>query len=1057
MEFLLVRTKIWQIALFLLLLCTATDVYSQGHFVTGNITDDTGFPLTGVNIVVKGTRDGVISDVKGNYSIKTTSAKEVLVFSFIGFKTEEINIAGKTIINVVLKDETVGLNELVVTGYGTQSRRTLTTAITKVQSERIEDVPVTSVANALQGKLAGVRIFQNNGGQPGADGAIRIRGGSSINKSNSPLVIVDGMERGLSDINPADIETVQVLKDASSTAIYGSRASNGVILVTTKRGKAGKSEIVVTTNWGLATPGKYMDMTNAEEYISLVRPAVARSSPAIRAQLEQNRGYSAKNTPDSPYSTRYLLAGETIPAGYKSMQDPLDPTKILIFEDNDYQRITIRNALEQTYNISANGGVDKIKYAAGISYTENEGTAINTNYNRFTARSNVDFKVNEKITLQTRMDHSTSKSDDYNNQRNIFARSIWIAPTTKLYMEDGTYGVGQNSSFTTPLFYSEYMKRSQNTYKTGIGATIKWDITSNLKFDLKGDYFVNGSTFERFNLANYYSSTRNGAFTYSQTKRSNFDAFFTYRKTLEKHNLNAVAGSSLLFAENFNARAEAEGAMTDLIYTLNASPLKLDASTDRNDEVLVGSFARVNYDYDSKYIIGLSVRRDESSRFSPENRVGFFPGVSGGWIVSEEDFLKNNSLFSTLKLRGSIGQTGNNSVGRYAYQGTYNVSNKYYNSAVILASSMKSPDLRWETTTQYNGGADIGLFNDRVTMLFDYYTKITNDLLFDVPLPNESGYGNIEKNIGSVKFYGFEFEMAADVIKNKDFKWNVDFNIAYNLNRVLKLPDNGRDKNRIGGHLYPDGTGIGGIAVGERMDGIIGYLSDGMIDSWEEAAVALYDNSAVGWSPLDDQTIKGRKIPGDYNWKDIWQDGKIDGYDKTLLGYSTPTTTGGLGNKIKFKQFEINIFMDYALNFNIMEDVLFRSYGNLMDGQMNATRNLMTDVWKKPGDYASGVAKLPRFDITDNKQQDNYRNSDVKVMRGDYLCFREFMLAYNAQKNICKRIGINSLKLTLAIQNIYYLTAYKGYTPEFASTGGNYSDDNYPLPRKFVLGLKVGL
>lgn len=1040
--------------LLLMFLTLNFSLYAQDVLVTGNVTDNSGDPLSGTLIMIKGSLKGIYADIDGNFTIKANPSS-VLVVSFIGMLTKEVVVGNQTKLDIVLEYKAEGLSELVVIGYGSQSRRTITTAISKVQAETIEDVPVSSVANALQGKMAGVRIFQDNGGQPGTDGTIRIRGGSSINKSNSPLVIIDGVERGLGDINPTDIETIQVLKDASSTAIYGSRASNGVVLITTKKGKMGKAEIVLTTNFGIATPGKYMDMVDAKDYIALVRPAAARSSFSVN--LAGQQGWGTGNSSTSPYSTRFLEEGEAIPKGYVSMPDPLDPTKTLIFQDNDFQRLTLKTGLEQKYYLSANGGTESIKYAASIGYTDIMGTAINTNYNRFTGRSNVTFKLNNFLTLITRMDHSTSKTSDFEGQRDIFARSIWIAPTTRLYMDDGSYGIGQSSTFTNPLHYSDNLKRSKYNYKTGIGATLECEIIPDLKFEVSGDYLLSNNTFETFEVGNIYSYARNSVFTYGQSKQSKFDAVLTYNKTIRKnHHINAVLGTSYLTIEDFNAIAQAQGSSSDLIYTLNAGPLKLDASTDRSSEALLGNFSRLTYDYKSKYLFGVSLRRDASSRFAPDNRVGYFPGISAGWVISEENFLKKSKKFSTLKLRGSIGQTGNNSIGRYAYSGIYNVGYDYYTLAGILPTGMSNPNLRWETTTQYDAGFDLGLLGDRIVVMFDYYTKITNDLLFSVPLPNESGFLNIDQNIGKVKFYGYEFEISADIVDNTNFKWSLNFNFAFNKDIVLELPDNGRDKNRIGGLIFPDGTGIGGIAEGERMGAIQGYITDGILDNWDQASKAKFDSQAVGWSPLDNKKVKGRKIPGDYEWKDIWEDGTIDEYDKAVLGYATPTTTGGIGNNFKYKNFDLNIFMDYALGHSIMEDVLFRSYGNLMDGHMTPTKNLLTDPWTQDGDYAAGKAKLPRFDIMDNKQQNNFRNSDVKVMKGDYLCLRELNISYNAPGKFLSKIKLKSVKLSFSIQNAYYFTAYKGWSPEYATTEGNYNENTYPIPRKFVFGLKIG-
>ena len=1029
---------------------------AQGQVVSGTVTDDTGDPLPGVNITVKGTATGTITDPDGKFSL-SVEPNAVLVFSFVGMETQEITYTGQASINVTMAPLAVGLDELVVIGYGTQSRRTITTAITKVDADKLEEVPVTSVATALQGKLSGVRIYQSSGGQPGGDATIRIRGGSSINKSNAPLVIIDGVVRDLDDINPADIENVQVLKDASSTAIYGARASNGVVLVTTKRGKLGKAEINFSTNTGYATPWKYMDMVDAEDFIYLSREAANRSP--FQKDLNKPLSWGTGNDENSPWSLRYLGDGEEVPDGYKSMPDPVDPSKTLIFQDNDFQDITLNPGLEQNYSLSANGGTEKIKYAASIGYSDIEGMSVGTYFNRFNGRANVDFLLRENLTLTTRMDHSTSKTNNYGNQRDIFARSIWLAPTARVTFADGTYAPGENTTFTNPLFYNDVRKRDIYLYRTGVGANLAWDILPGLKAEVSGDYFIRNRTFESFEKANYYRSNRTAVFEYSQTKQYQFEGVVTYdRSFADAHNLNIVAGISQLYIEDMDSRAEAEGASTDLVQTLNAAPLKLDASSYRTSEALVGMFGRITYDFKKKYLLGVSLRRDGSSRFARENRYGIFPGASVGWIITEEDFMQGLPVLNTLKLRASMGQTGNNLVGRYAYAGEYQVGNNYYGMAGVLATEMPNRSLRWETTTQWDVGFDLGLFRgDRIRALFDYYEKVTTDLLFNVPLPNESGYNNIDQNVGKVKFWGYEFEIQADILKKGKFYWSADFNIGYNMNRVLELPDNGIDKNRIGG-IYDPNTmkGVGGIAEGERMYSVLGQVTDFIIDNWEQANNAYFDASARGWSPLDGQKVKGRKIPGDWEYVDQNGDGVIDEYDKVVLGYLVPTTVGGFSTRFGYGNLELHVFMDYALGHSIADATLRRSYGLVVGGNYTPLADLLTEAWREEGDIASGKATMPRVDMQDQKQQKNYqRTTDKSVYKGDYLAVREVRLSYNAPKAWTDALRLGSMRFTLSGQNLHYFTAYPGWQTEYSSDA-NYNDNTYPIPRKIMLGIKIG-
>ena len=1031
--------------------------FGQDLTISGTVTEESGDPLPTVTVSVKGTSVGTVTDMNGTYTIKAP-AGSVLVFSFVGMETTEINVSNQTTLNVTMRTSTVGLDELVVIGYGTQSRATITTSITRVNAEKIENVPVTSVSTALQGKLSGVRIFSNQGGQPGTDASILIRGGSSINKSNDPLVLVDGMVRSLSDINPNDIESVQVLKDASSTAIYGARASNGVVLVTTKRGESGRAEITFNMNSGFAEPWKYLDMVDGADYLNLDRPAALRSQWA--ADLSGMKPWGTGNGESSPYSTRYLGEGESVPAGYKSMPDPIDPTKTIIYQDNDWQDITLNSALEQNYSLSANGGTDKIKYAASIGYADVEGISVGTYFNRFNGRANVDFILRKNLTLSTRMDHSSSKTNNYPSAADVFNRCIWLAPTAKVYMDDGSYASGQNSTFTNTLWYNDVYKRTIDNFRTGLGASLAWKILPGLEATFSGDYSLRSRTFESFVKANVYTVARQAIFQYNQSRDIQLEAVLSYDKTIAKnHHFNIVGGLTSLSAADLDTRSEAEGASSDLIMTLNASPLKIDASTSRAEDLLVGSFGRLTYDYSKKYLLGLSLRRDVSSRFAEGYRVGYFPGASLGWVVSEENFLRDNKVINTLKLRSSLGQTGNNSVGRYAYAGIYSVGNNYYGMAGTLSTEMPNPTLRWETTTQWDIGFDLGLFrNDRITILFDYFDKVTSDLLFSVPLPNESGYNNIDQNIGKVKFYGYEFELRANIIDKGKFKWHADFNYGYFMDRVLELPENGKDKNRIGGIYDPvTNTGVGGIAEGERMNAVTGYVSDFIIDNWDQANSALYDALATGWSPLDNKKVKGRKIPGDMEWVDQNGDGIIDNYDQVVLGYLRPTTVGGITNTLTFGNLEFSLFMDYALGHSIADATIRRAYGNVNDGAYNPLAESVTNTWQQEGDVASGKATMPRFDLLDQKQQLNYqRDHDKAVYKGDFLCVRELRLTYNAPKSVYSFLKLQSLKVTLSGQNLYYFQSYPGWITEGSSDATYKDDGTYPVPRKIMLGLKVG-
>lgn len=1043
------------IAMFFLL--TAISSQSQERTVTGRITDKDNAPMQGVLVTVKGSKVQTVTDGDGRYAIKA-GRNSVIQFSSIGMVAQEVAVAEQNVVNLVLAESVSKLDDVVVIGYGNQSRRTITTAITKVGADKIENVPVTSVTTALQGKLAGVRIFQGEGGQPGSNAAITVRGGSSINRSNAPLVLIDGMVRELDDINPADIESVQVLKDASSTAVYGARASNGVVLVTTKRGATNKASIVFNANSGIVAPWRYMDMGNAEEFITMTRIAANRSPR--RGDLTGQFPYGTGNASNSPWSLRMLNPGETVPSGYLSMPDPLDKSKTLIYQDNDFQRLTLRSAWEQNYNLSASGGSKDIKYAGSLSYADIDGTSIGSAYSRFTGRANVDFRLSEKLTLTTRVDHSYSTTNNDPSSADIFSRSIWLTPVARLYFDDGTFAPGQNATFSSPQWYNDVHDRKTNVYRTGFGTNLNWNIAPGLEAKVSGDYFIRNRVFEGFEKGNVFNTNRSSVFEYNQSRSLQFEGTLSYTKRLgERHNLNSIVGVSRLFLDDLDATSESRGASSDNVVTQNAGPIKFNATSTRSEDLLLGFFGRVNYDFDRKYLLGVSLRRDVSSKFAEDMRVGYFPGVSAGWMISEEAFMKSVKFINTLKLRGSLGQTGNNAIDRYSYGGRYSVNNTYFGAAGAVSTTMPNPSLTWETTNQFDVGLDIGLFKgDRVSILLDYYDKRTKNLLFNVPLPNESGYNNIDRNIGEVRFYGFEMELKARVVSRKNFNWNVDFNFGYNMNRVLKLPDNGVDRNRIGGIFDPaTGRGVGGLAVGERLGQIIGYKSDFIIDNMQQAAAARFDELAAGWSPVDNRLVRGRKIPGDMEWVDFNGDNRINNFDQTVLGYLTPPVTGGFGNNVTFDNFEITLFMDYAVGHSIADGVIRRAHGNVTGSSYSLLRESLTMSWEQEGDFASGKATMPRFDVLDQTQQQNFnRDNDRSVYRGDFLCVRELRVAYRLPQKVVSFLRIKRMDISLSGQNLHYFTRYPGWATE-NSSASTFNDNTYPVARKLMFGLKMNL
>lgn len=1043
--------------LLILILLPLSSIFAQDITISGVVTDKEGITLPGVSVSVKGTTRGTITDIDGNFNIHTSKG-ETLLFSFVGYKTQEITVSSNSPLKITLTDSSIGLDEVVVVGYGTQSRRTITSAITKVGGEALQNIPINTIGEGLKGKIAGARLYSNNN-TPGADVTIRIRGGSSINKSNDPLILVDGVERAFSGINPNDIESIEILKDAASTAIYGSRASNGVVLITTKKGSFNqKPHITFDANVAMQEPETLYNFMNAEDYLNTVRPAVAVGPNAKYNQMD---GYSASsgNTASSIYSTRYLSEGESIPAGYKSMIDPIDPTKTLIFQDNNFQDEIYKKALWQNYYVGIDGGNEGLKYSTSIGYTDDAGVALATGFQRLSMRSAMDIKINDHLNFASGFDYSKTDSKEYSNQMNVISRGLATPPTQKKYNDDGTPTKGYNATSPNPLWYQYYNDQSTVNKRLSAYGKLTYRIIEGLKADVQLSTYNQHSTDDSFMKANEFNGLRPTTSSFDELTRNKLEAYGTYNKTIRDHSFSVMAGYSYQQDKNQALSASVTGASSDKVPTLTAGPNKTDATSNFTKDVTIGYFGRLSYDFNKKYLFSATFREDASSRFATGNQWGFFPGVSGGWVISDEPFMKNIKNLDNLKLRVSYGQTGNNSIGLYDAYGKYSTSAKYNGIAGIVPSTMPNTDLTWEVSTQLDAGFDLSLFNNRFSVSSDYFNKITDNLLFSKELPNTSGYGNVQTNIGKVKFYGFDIEVSSVNVQTKDFGWTSKLTWSFVKNKVLKLPDNGRDKNRIGGITLADGTAFGGTAEGESLYSYYGYITNGILETQDAANNATYDSKAKGYRNSDKKKIAGRKEIGDYEWKNrdgsLQRDGKdyIDDQDQFLLGYTVPTSTGGLNNSFTYKSLSFNIFLDWALGHSINNNTEMRYFMNTFANNYT----LIDDVkncWSQPGDntkYARFTANDP-----DDGNSNFSRTSNVFNYKGDYLCVREVSLQYNVPSGKLAKFGIQNLAITLSGNNLYYFTAVKGVSPE-VGTSSTYSTSyyNYPPIRRFSAGVKV--
>ncbi|WP_270087834.1 SusC/RagA family TonB-linked outer membrane protein [Sphingobacterium sp. SYP-B4668] len=1052
------RKKILLSALFALVCTISTLAQSSKISLSGTVYDAFEKPISGVTVSVKGKKQGTHTDPQGKFQVQSAKG-DILLFSFMGYESQEIQAnEDKPDLKIIMQTSSTLLDEMVIVGYGTQSRRTITSSIAKVSGDVIQNIPITTASEGLKGKIAGVRVFSNNN-TPGAEASLIIRGGSSITQSNSPLVLVDGIERGFNAVNPNDIESIEVLKDAASTAIYGARASNGVVLITTKGGKKNAApRITFDVNLATQDVASKMSLMNARDFINTVRPIVANSP--LYSDRNQTSGFatSSGNSENSIYSTRYLGAGEAIPEGYQSMADPLDPTKTLIFQESKMQDLLFNPAIWQNYYVSVDGGGDKTVYRGSIGYVEDKGVALGTGFKRFDAKSNARIEISPKLSTSLGFDLSRTTSNQFASQTNEISRALANAPTLRLYNKDGIPNRGFNVATPNPLWTDYYKDRADKRYNTIAYADLTYHIIDGLKAYVNGSYFYTQYQFDSFEKANEFNKLRPATSDFNDLERIKLDTYLNYTKSFNtKHNLSVMAGYTYQKSDRKYLDAAADGGSSDKIPTLGVAPNKKKADTKLEQIVLLGYFGRLNYDYDKKYLLSATFRQDGSSLFAKQNRWGFFPGISGGWVMSEEDFMKGLSpALSNLKWRFSYGQTGNNNVGLYDALGGYSPTQQYNGVAGISPSVMPSFDLTWETTTQLDLGFDLGLFKNRVNLLFDYFNKDTRDLIYQQPLPNTAMFNSVYTNIGKVNFHGFDIDLRTNNIETKDFSWTSSITVSFIKNKVISLKDNGRDRNRQGGITLPDGTAFGGIAEGEPLYRYYGFKVDRILQNEQEASNAHYDASANGWIKENGAWVKkaGRKSAGDYEWMDRDGDGRIDNNDQYELGVTVPHTTGGFSNNFRYKNFSLNIALDWAIGHYIQDDNYMRFFMNTFD----FTHALTTDAatgWKAEGDQTK-YARIVGDDA--NVGNRNYtRKSDVFNYKGDYLCLRDFSLQYQVPKRWISKAGVEGLTLTASGNNLYYFTAVKsGISPEIG-TGSTFDANynSYPPIRKFSFGVKA--
>lgn len=1085
--------------MFLLSVLLSGNVMMAQKTIRGKVTDgSSGQPLQAVSVVVQGTTIGTATGVDGTYSLNVPADATALVFSFTGYTPQTVMLDSKSVIDVTLMEDVTLLNEVVVIGYGEQSRSKMTTSVSKLDTKVLENVAIANAGVALQGTVSGLRVI-NTSGQPGSSPSILLRGGASINNPGAPLVVIDGIVRSLSDFNPADIESMQVLKDAASTAIYGSRANNGVILITTKKGRYGTSDVTYKVKTGFNLRRKGYDYLNARDYIYYNRMGVKNlnvgrvQAGAAPYNPNTNNGYGLSLSPllQQMFSIRPVNSTTRpefqnyINQGWEFMEDPFtDVSDTILFRDFSGQvadAAFTQHPFTQDHHLSFTGGNEAGKFAASLGYYDEDGLIIGTKYKRYTATLNGGYKIKKNFEVNGSLTFSNSQQPRlWTSESNIFYRVMSLWPTYNPYDADGNPTAGNGPADGNPIYWLNRYVFKDETRRNTFSFGADWEIIQNLSLKANTNFYYYDYLYQSFNKA----SQRQTATTPDVTRQSYaYDSKFFQQQhsvTLDyagkagRHNFNILAGGELFDYKEFVFTATGQKAPTDDIYTLNAATERTSTYSGTSAYRILSGFSRLTYDYNDKYLFTAVARFDGISRLAPGNRWGFFPGISAGWNLHKEDFFMNSGLSSvitTLKPRISYGINGNVAgLGDFEVQGVYSLQSVYSGYQGYLNTGIVNKALRWEKSRSLELGADLGLFNNRIMILAGYYRRITSDLLTDLALPGYTGFTSLRTNLGTFQNSGFETEVVANILETESgLKWDVGFNASFNSNKIIKLPENGNERNRQGGlQIYDPKSGqviwVGGYQEGGTLGEIFAYKQERILKDWDDvntAAANRYDKIAelygpALWANLANKTGKLPIEPGDVLWADIDKNDTIDFRDRVKVGTTIPKVVGGFTSNLSWKGIALTARFDFALGHTIYNDLAARTLG-----QYQGTFNII-DWVKRSWTPENTDTDIPKFYYADQLAKKNYTrennanpnlngNNSHFYEKGDYLSLRELTLSYNIPSSIVNKAKLSAVTVYVTGQNMAYFTKYSGTAPE----NGGVDSGRYPLPKSYIMGLQV--
>lgn len=1076
----------WLLSLFLIF--SSASLFAQNITVSGTVTDNVSKePLIGVTIVIEGTADGTVTDIDGNYTIDNVPSNGNLVVSYVGMQSQTVAVNGRNTINIVLREDSELLEEVVVTGYGgTQLRSKLTNSIAKVSEETLTVGVYSNPAQALSGAVSGLRVIQSSG-NPGATPQIVLRGGTNFDGSGSPLIMVDGQLRSsLSDINPADIESMEVLKDAGATALYGARASNGVILVTTKNGKAGQRALNFSAKFGLNYVNNPYTFLGVEDYITYQRNAYNNTPWASKASLNAANPFGTGNVYNERMVWNLMNLNDDnkflLEKGWKTMPDPINPQNTLIYRETDIAKYSfVDPSFTQDYNINMSGGNDRGTYYAGVGYNHSEGLPITSFYERLSFVLNGSYKVTDWLTSKSNFNYNradwNSMPPTQTSEANYFGRIQSIPPTARFEDEDGNMLLGANSGDGNQSYQAHRFMRDNQTDKFTMIQSFEAKFLKDFTARASAQWYYDEGFYESFNrdyetTPGNWNRSRNSSAQFDRSINQTYNATINYDKLLAgKHDVSVLLGMEYFDRHTKGFYASGGNAPTDDFWDLgltDSGENKRGIDSWHSRYRILSYFGRANYDYLGKYLLSAVFRQDGYSSLLGDNRWGFFPGLSAGWIFGNEDFVKENlPALSFGKLRTSYGINGNASgIGAYTLQGSYNPQT-YNGRTGFLIGALPNPALRWEKTRTFEVGVDVSFFENKLNANLTYYNRLTMDKYAAFALPSTTGFSSITNNNGEFQNKGVELELSGRIINREDFSWNMSGNITYNRNIIVSLPDNGLEKNRQGGVQIYTGNGdetvfVGGYQEGQEPGLLVGYKFEGLYKSVDEIPGNLVvqtgnDQGKYQYGPdaynalTDNQKANAILIePGDAKWKDINGDGVIDNFDQVKIGNTTPRWTGGFNTNFTYKNFTLYGRFDFGLDFWTYDKATPWFLGN-----MQGTYNTTTDVFNT-WTPENPNAKFPRYVWADQLGTGNLnRTSTLFAYKGDYLAFREISLSYSLPQTIAKKLYMQAMNVSVTGQNLGYLTAAPVANPERSYGAGIAFGTGYGLPRTLLFGVNV--